>query len=175
MKKNKYKVTRKDIENSPINYSFTEVAVNNVANRKGAYNINKLAQEYKQLEEQHELLIDAFQKERENLCKQVKQESDARERFVKEVKRLKEQLAEKDKELEELKFEKRNLGGLIEKVSSKGQQEIRKQVCDMARKKIVEATCYDTEEEVRSVIYDLNASTALEIIDEIEQAEENKK
>lgn len=49
---------------------------------------------------------------------------------------LKEQLKEKDKELEELKFEKRNLSGLIEKVSSKGQQEIRKQVCDELREKL---------------------------------------
>lgn len=46
---------------------------------------------------------------------------------------------------------------------------IRHQVCDMARKKIVEATCYDTEEEVRNVIYDLNASEVLEILDQIER------
>ena len=52
MKKNKYKVTRKDIENSPINYSFTEVAIKNMANRHSAYNINKLQQENKQLKEQ---------------------------------------------------------------------------------------------------------------------------
>ena len=52
MKKNKYKVTRKDIKNSPINYSFTEVAIKNVVNSRGAYNINKLQQENKQLKEQ---------------------------------------------------------------------------------------------------------------------------
>ena len=52
MKKNKYKVTRKDIENSPINYSFTEVAIKNMANRHSAYNINKLQEENKQLKEQ---------------------------------------------------------------------------------------------------------------------------
>lgn len=59
-----------------------------------------LEQENKQLEEQHDLLIDEFQKERENLCKQIKQESDARERFVKKVKQLKEQLAIREKALE---------------------------------------------------------------------------
>ena len=48
---------------------------------------------------------------------------------------------------------------------------IRKQVCDMARKKIVEATCYDTEVEVRNVIYGLNASAVLEILDKIESGE----
>ena len=49
------------------------------------------------------------------------------------------------------------------------EKKITNQVCDVARKKIVEATCYDTEEEVRNVIYDLNASTALEILDEVEK------
>ena len=63
----------------------------------------KLEEENKQLEEQHDLLIDEFQKEREKLCKQIKQESDARERFVKKVKQLKEQLDKKDKEIGELK------------------------------------------------------------------------
>ena len=64
-----------------------------------------------------------------------------------ENKALKEQLAEKDNEINKLKdnlkdlkeerdelaFEKRNIFGLIEKVSIKNQLEIRKQVCDEIR------------------------------------------
>lgn len=100
------------------------------------------------------------------------------DKVAEHIDNLEQQLAEKDKIIEQLNFEKRNIFGLIEKmevklagVTKEKIQEIRKQVCDMARKKIIEATCYDTEEEVRNVIYDLNASTALEILDEIEKGE----
>lgn len=96
---------------------------------------------------------------------------------------LKQQLSEKDNEIEELKehikFLKNKclneINVKLVNVTKEKMQEIRKQVCDMARKKIVEATCYDTEEEVRNVIYDLNASEALEILDQIEQGEQAKE
>lgn len=42
------------------------------------------------------------------------------------------------KELEEMRFRERNLGGLIEKVSSKGQQQIRHQVCEEIKHKLAE-------------------------------------
>ena len=42
----------------------------------------------------------------------------------------------------------------------------RKLVCDEIRKKIIESTCYETEEEVRNCIYDLNASEVLEILNQ---------
>lgn len=100
----------------------------------------------------------------------------SRSELYQENKQLKEQLAEKDKEIEYWQQQATNTTNAL---TNDGyvmiMKAIRKQVCDMARKKIVEATCYDTEEEVRSVIYDLNASTALEIIDEIEQAKESMK
>ena len=48
--------------------------------------LENLRQENEQLKEQYELLIDEFQKEREKLCEQIKAESDARKRFVKELK-----------------------------------------------------------------------------------------
>ena len=71
---------------------------------------DEMLAENKELKEQHELLIGEFQKQKEDLCKQIKQESDARKRFVKEDKRLKEQLKEnkiktKDVYLSELKTE----------------------------------------------------------------------
>ena len=53
-------------------------------------------------ENNHELLIDQFEEETEKLRKQIKQESDARERFVVEVKSLKQKLAEKDEEIKQL-------------------------------------------------------------------------
>lgn len=43
-------------------------------------------------EKEHDKLIDDFQQEREKLCKQIKVESDARKRFVKELKVYKEAL-----------------------------------------------------------------------------------
>lgn len=55
---NKYKVTRKDIKNSPINYSFTEVAIKNIANKKSAYNINELQQENNQLKERIQNILE---------------------------------------------------------------------------------------------------------------------
>ena len=53
-------------------------------------------------ENNHELLIDQFEEETEKLRKQIKQKSDARERFVVEVKSLKQKLAEKDEEIKQL-------------------------------------------------------------------------
>lgn len=91
-----------------------------------------LEQENKQLKEQHDLLIDGFQKERENLCKQIKQESDARERFVEKVKQLKEELAEKDKEIEKLNLMIKTLPNH----DTEMEQLIRKNVCDKIREKL---------------------------------------
>ena len=67
---------------------------------------NKIAELQKQLEEkdkEHELLINDFEEETENLRKQIKRESDARKRFVKKVEELKQQLSEKEKEIEQYK------------------------------------------------------------------------
>lgn len=47
-------------------------------------------------ENEHELLINQFEEETENLRKQIKRESDARKRFVEEVKKLKQQLEKKE-------------------------------------------------------------------------------
>lgn len=66
-------------------------------------------------------------------------------------------IAEKDKRIEELEFEKRNLFGLIEKVSSKGQQQIRKQVCEEIKKEIEKllevnnSAWNDSEEQFRAI------------------------
>lgn len=47
-------------------------------------------------------------------------------------------------------------------------KQVRKEVCEEIRKKVIESTCYDTEEEIRSVIYDLNACEVLEILDKLQ-------
>lgn len=139
------------------------------------YYENELRQENKQLEEQHDLLIDEFQKERENLCKQIKKESDARKRFVEKVKQLKEQLAEKDEEIEEYKTQiKEFCGTKLAKLIDKKEQEIRKQVCDEIREKLPYYEYSFQEPEVPRVnvieIRDIEF-----ILDQIEQAKESMK
>ena len=83
---------------------------------------------------------------------------------------LEQQLAEKDNEISALQ-ERAIIDMQMKEMLELQVATIRMQICNMARKKIVEATCYDTEEEVRNVIYDLNASEALEILDQIEKGE----
>ena len=62
--------------------------------------ISDLEAKLAECEEEHGLLIDQFEEETEKLRKQIKQESDARKRFVEEVKELKQQLAISEKALE---------------------------------------------------------------------------
>ena len=50
----------------------------------------------------------------------------------------------------------------------------RKKVVKEAKKLVVEATCYDTEEETRNHLYDLSASEVLELLDQIEENLSNK-
>ncbi len=56
-------------------------------------------------EQGHDLSIQYFEEETNKLRKQIKSESDARKRFVEEVKNLKQQLEEKDKEIKQLKLD----------------------------------------------------------------------
>ena len=51
--------------------------------------------------------------------------------------------------------------------------EERKRVVKEIKKLIVEATCYDTEEEVRNHIYDMSASEVLEILDQKDKEDDN--
>ena len=99
-------------------------------------------------ESEHEQLINTFEEETEELRKQIKRESDARKRFVEEVKKLKLQVVdkeqsievlkqrlkdtvkiysddfvEKDKELKELRFKARNIFPLVENLEDKVNQD----------------------------------------------------
>ena len=47
-------------------------------------------------------------------------------------------------------------------------KQIRKEVVQEIKEQVVEATCYDTEEEARRFIYDLSSREILEILDRIE-------
>jgi chromosome segregation ATPase len=63
----------------------------------------KLAESEKEnrdLEDDHNKLIDQYNKQYNDLCKEINVHSSARERFVKKVKELEQQLAEKDKAIE---------------------------------------------------------------------------
>ena len=87
---------------------------------------------------------------------------------------LKQQLAEKDKEIKELKFQIEDKKGgceLCEFSKELRDIDIRHQICEKIRERIVKETCYDTEEEVRNAIYDFNAREVLEILDDIEKGE----
>ena len=136
----------------------------------------ELQEENKQLEEQHDLLIDEFQEEREKLCKQIKQESDARERFVEKVKQLKKHLAEKDKEIEgtdsNLTYKQIQIDNL-EKENKKLKEQltqVRKQVCDEIRDKL-KAHCDYTDEE--NIGWYLTEHKIDMLLDQIEQAKES--
>lgn len=65
--------------------------------------IKELEQENRDLEDDHNKLIDQYDKQYNDLCKEIQFHSSARERFVKKVKELKQQLADKDYKIEVLK------------------------------------------------------------------------
>lgn len=142
-----------------------------------------LEEENKQLEKQHDLLIDEFQEEREKLCKQIKQESDARERFVEKVKQLKKHLAEKDKEIEgtdsNLTYKQIQIDNL-EKENKKLKEQltqVRKQVCDEIRNVIKD--CWVVEEYNREygtlLSGRFNENKFYDLLNKIEQAKESLK
>ena len=96
--------------------------------------------------------IDQLQQENEQLKKEVaelKEELAEKQKHIigqntllnksKETNnQLKQQLTEKDKEIEELKFIQRNTTGLIEKVSKKGENQVRHEICEEIMNKIDE-------------------------------------
>lgn len=53
-------------------------------------------------------------------------------------------------------------------------KQVRKEVVKEIKKEVVEATCYETEEEARRLIYDLSSREILEILDRIEGGENGK-
>lgn len=67
--------------------------------------------ELTQEEKEHELLIDQFEEETEKLRKQIKQESDARKRFVEANKQLKQ--SQNQKAIDELEKVKEYNRGLV--------------------------------------------------------------
>lgn len=79
------------------------------------------------------------------------------------IEQLEKQLAEKALENKKFKY-------MILELQAK-EQDLRHQICEKIRERIVKETCYDTEEEVRNAIYDFNAREVLEILDQIEKGE----
>lgn len=146
-----------------INAQYTEHLLKENAQLKEKFEI--LEQENKQLEEQHNLLIDEFQKQREDLCKQIKQESDARKRFVEKVKQLKERLVEKDKTIEQLRKNMEfDTAYYIKELVN-----IRKQVCEEVKDVIV---CHSVWNE-QCYIINMVTEDLLKEIDIIKQPKEN--
>lgn len=60
--------------------------------------INLLKEQLSSLESNHEILIDTFQAERENLCKEIKKHSEARQRAIEKIKHLRHEICEKIRE-----------------------------------------------------------------------------
>ena len=148
-----------------------------------SYGHNAKVVEITMVEGNFDAYIDKLQDERDferrdktYIVKQLNDPNDyvIREDYIKleqRNKQLEEQLSEKNKEIEDLKFEKRNLGGLIEKVSSKGQQEIRKQVCDeireLAHNYFEYVLCEECGNNIDNDTY-LSSKDLKEILDQIE-------
>ena len=65
--------------------------------------ISDLEAKLADLEDDHNKLIEQYNKQYNDLCKEINVHSSARERFVKKVKELEQQLAEKEKEIEQTK------------------------------------------------------------------------
>ena len=61
------------------------------------------------LENDHNKLIEQYDNQYNDLCKEIKVHSSARERFVKKVEELRQQLAEKEKEIDEVRSNHANL------------------------------------------------------------------
>jgi hypothetical protein len=86
---------------------------------------------------------------------------------------LQETLAEKYKEIEELKtFNAKNIYDTICHALNMQEKQIRKQICDEFKKAIITESIFDTEEEARHWTDDIDVKTILKIIEKIEQGEE---
>lgn len=165
-------LTKKDkqIEGIDYNLTYKQIQIDNLE-KENKQMKEQLAEKDKEIEEL-KTRVSEKDKENFNLLEQNEELTYRIADVVGETTKLENIIREKDKEIEEYKTQiKEFCGTKLAKLIDKKEREIRKQVCDMARKKIVEATCYDTEEEIRNVIYDLNASTILGILDQIEQGE----
>jgi len=105
-----------------------------------------------------------------------KQDIEKERKIIKELQR---QLAEKDKEIEELRFEKRNVFGLIKTmevkvagVTKEKIQEIRKQVCDEIKKELSRGyPHFDWEDMKDSYLYDISGKEIYDVLDKIEKGE----
>lgn len=145
--------------------TFTQTFVTQFYNAKEQYLIDSLLKDMQENKEKYEGLT-IMPIEREKIVELLNK--------GKEFNELQQQLAEKDKEIEELN---EKIGDLIAAGFTKGviiadiKQQTRHQICNEAKKRIVKETCYDTEEEVRNAIYDFNAREVLEILDDIEKGE----
>lgn len=127
--------------------------------------IENLKQQLSELESNHDLLIDTFQAERENLCKEIKKHSEARQRAIEKIKEL-------EKEIDELKFIQRNAGGLIEKFSEKGVKQLRHEICEKIKIAMtsIEPNC--SIEDMNSNLYEFTGREIYAILDQIERGEE---
>ena len=76
--------------------------------------------------------------------------------FKNQLKQAKEKLAEKEKEIDELKFFQRNTTSLIEKVSENGEKQIRHEICEEIRNELNNEEhftfSYLTQKEINKVI-----------------------
>lgn len=94
------------------------------------------------------------------------------------IKRLEEQLAEKDKEINKLSKEHFEMFGDMKDYKNlwlaeqRKNKEICKQVCDEFKKAIITESIFDTEEEASYWTDDIDVKTILEIIDKLEQGEQ---
>lgn len=121
--------------------------------------INLLKEQLASLESNHEILIDTFQAERENLCKEIKKHSEARQRAIEKIKELEQQLAEKEAERNKLA---NTLNQLIFSDHAEDYiKQLRHQICEEIRK------IFDTD-----INYTFDIETLYDVLDEIEIGDE---
>jgi hypothetical protein len=105
-----------DLEKEDKHYSITiqdcnkELTLSKKLNSLKQEN-EQLKQQLKNIESDHELLINDFDKQDEYFRKQIKHERDARKRFIVENEKLKQQLAQKDKQLAKAEQKLKELKG----------------------------------------------------------------
>ena len=151
----------KDLEKDFVSKNYHDVVVENYK-----IAINNLGNG----QTENEILVQQLA-EKDKEIKELKtriSELEDKDWYEKCIKQLEEQNNKLIKERDELAFEKRNIFGLVEKVSDKGQLEIRKQVCEEIYNYIMDnwekimgrqgrylnfgGTCLDLKEDLQKIV-----------------------
>lgn len=173
-----------DLEKDFVSKNYHDVVVENykialndfgneqTVNENLLQQLAEMTEKYNACQEARKLEAEFNSQDKKELKQQLAEKDNEIEALEEETKMLEswketyyENWQKAKKELEEMRFRERNLGGLIEKVSSKGQQEIRHQVCEEIREFIKPVRC-STDEYGEDIVW---AQDLREFLEQVEK------